>query len=65
MFGIPEGENGADQLAAFLKVLLEIQYIGESKRNIVSFEVKPFGAQTSAQVIENAKETLDAAWKAL
>jgi len=65
MFGIPEGENGVEQLAAFLKVLLEIRYIGESKRNIVSFEVKPFGGQTSAQVLENAKVTLDAAWKAL
>jgi sugar phosphate isomerase/epimerase len=65
MFGIPEGENGVNELAAFLKVLLEIGYIGDSKRNIVSFEVKPFGGQTSAQVLENAKETLDAAWKAL
>jgi sugar phosphate isomerase/epimerase len=65
MFGIPEGENGVDQLAAFLKVLLEIHYIGEGQRRVVSFEVKPFGRQTSAQVIANAKETLDAAWKAL
>ena len=65
MFGIPGGENGADQLAAFLKVLFEIRYLGEGKRNIVSFEVQPFGNQTSAQVLENAKETLDAAWKSL
>ncbi len=75
MFGIPEGENGVEQLAAFLKALIEIRYLGDpatagaapeaSNRNIVSFEVKPFGAQTSAQVIENAKQTLDAAWKAL
>ena len=65
VFGIPEGENGVQQLAAFLKGLLEIGYIAEGKRNIVSFEVKPFGGQTSEQVILNAKETLDAAWKAL
>ena len=75
MFGIPEGENGVDQLAAFLKGLIEIRYIGAPsasgsapdgpKRNIVSFEVKPFAGQTSAQVLENAKQTLDAAWKAL
>jgi sugar phosphate isomerase/epimerase len=75
MFGIPEGENGVAELAAFLKALLEIRYIGDPStadsgkagagRNIVSFEVKPFGGQTSAQVLENAKQTLDAAWKAL
>jgi sugar phosphate isomerase/epimerase len=65
LFGIPEGENGVDELAAFLKVLLEIRYLGEGKRNIVSFEIKPFGGQSASQVIANAKETLDAAWKAL
>jgi sugar phosphate isomerase/epimerase len=65
MFGIPEGEHGAAQLAAFLKALLDIRYIGASKRNIVSLAVQPFGGQTSAQVLENAQETLDAAWKAL
>jgi sugar phosphate isomerase/epimerase len=64
-FGIPEGENGADELAAFLKALLESGYIGEGKRNIVSFEVKPFGDWTTERVIENAKQTLDEAWKAL
>jgi sugar phosphate isomerase/epimerase len=68
MFGIPEGENGVEQLAAFLKALLEIGYIGQASgaaRKGVSFEVKPFGGQTSAQVLDNAKQTLDAAWKAV
>jgi sugar phosphate isomerase/epimerase len=64
-FGIPEGENGADQLAAFLKVLLETGYIGEGRRNIVTFEVKPFGDWTSERLLENAKQTLDEAWKKL
>lgn len=64
-FGIPEGENGADELAAFLKVLLDIGYIVQGGQNIVSFEVKPFGGWTSDQTIENAKQTLDEAWKAL
>ncbi len=63
MFGIPEGENGVAELAAFLKVLMEIGYIGEGQRNIVSFEIKPFGGQTSQEVIANAKATLDAAWQ--
>lgn len=65
LFGIPEGENGVPQLAAFLKVLFEIGYIGEGKRNIVSFEIKPFGSQTSDEVIANAKATLNAAWSLL
>ena len=64
-FGIPEGENGADELAAFLTALLAVGYIGDGLRNIVSFEVKPLGDQTSDEVIANAKETLDAAWAAL
>ena len=62
MFGIAEGENGVQELAAFLRVLADIEYVGLHKRNVVSFEVKPFGAQSPQDVIVNAKETLDAAW---
>jgi len=65
VFGIDEGENGVEQLAAFLKQLIEVGYIGEGRRNVVSFEIKPFGDQTSDDVIANAKETLDAAWAAV
>ena len=65
VFGIPEGENGMDELAAFLKALLDAGYLGKGGENIVSFEVKPFGDQTSDEAIANAKETLDAAWAAL
>lgn len=64
-FGIPEGENGVAEVATFLKALLDIGYIGEGKRNIVSFEVKPFGDWTTERVLENAKKTLDEAWAAL
>lgn len=64
-FGIPDGENGVDEVAAFLKVLLKIGYLGEGRENIVVFEVRPYGGQTSDDVIANAKETLDAAWAAL
>lgn len=64
-FGIPEGDNGVDEVAAFLKALLDIGYVAEGKHNIVSFEVKPYGDMTSESVIANCKETLDAAWAAL
>ncbi|MBI3008396.1 MAG: TIM barrel protein [Candidatus Omnitrophica bacterium] len=65
MFGIKEGENGVDELVEFLKVLVDIGYLNKSKPEIVSFEVKPFGEQTSQEVIRNAKETLNAAWSKL
>jgi len=65
MFGIPEGENGVEELAEFLRVLIEIGYVAPGKNSIVSFEVKPYGDQSSEEVIANAKEALDAAWKAL
>jgi len=65
IFGIAEGENGVDELATFLKALLDAGYIGEGMQNTVSFELKPFGNQTSEDVIANARETLDAAWSAL
>ena len=65
IFGIEEGENGVNELTAFLKALLDAGYIGEGRQNIVSFELKPFGKQTSEDVIANARETLDAAWAAL
>jgi len=65
VFSIPEGENGVDELAAFLKALFDAGFIAEGKRNDVSFRIRPFGDQTPDDVITNAKETLDAAWEAL
>jgi len=64
-FGIPEGENGVDELAGFLKALMESGAIRRGGKTIVSFDIKPFGEMTSDAVIANAKETLDAAWAAL
>jgi len=65
VLGTPGGENGVDELAAFLRALLDSGYIGPGKHNIVSFEVKPYGDQTSEGVIAQSKEILDAAWAAL
>ena len=64
-FGIAEGENGVDELAAFLKALLEAGYIAEGKQNVVSFEIKPLESMGYDELIAGAKETLDAAWAAL
>ncbi len=65
MFGIPEGENGAPELAEFLGELVDIGYISKNKKGTVSFEIKPFGSQTARDVLKNARETLDEAWKLL
>lgn len=62
-FGIAGGANDVPQVRDFLKVLLEIGYIGEGKQNIVAFEVKPMGSdETPEVVIANAKRTLMEAW---
>ena len=65
VFGIVEGENDVDQLREYLAMLLEIGYIGNGTDNIVSFEIKPFGAQTADAIIEISKKTLQAAWDRL
>jgi len=62
VFGIEEGENGIEELAEFLRQILKIGYTSDQNRRIVSFELKPYGDQTSEQVIANGRETLDAAW---
>lgn len=62
-FGFPGGENDVDELAAFLKVLLNIGFLNKENRPIVSFEIKPFGDEDPDLVIANAKRTLNLAWE--
>lgn len=64
-FGIAGGENDVPELVLFLKALLDIEYIGAGKRNIVAFEVKPVSSETPETVIANAKRTLIEAWARL
>ena len=64
-FDAPGGENGVAQVADFLRALVAIGYVGEGKQNIVAFEVKPYGAETSGAVVAQAKRTLLAAWATL
>ena len=64
-FGVPGGENGVAELTEFLGVLRDIGYIGEGKQNVVGFEVRPHGKDTSLGVIANAKRTLLEAWARL
>jgi sugar phosphate isomerase/epimerase len=62
-FGIPGGENGVPQLAEYLRVLMEIGYLSEKNPQILSFEVKPLGEESSGVVIANAKRALREAWE--
>lgn len=62
-FGFPNSENDVAELAAYLRILMQIGYLNEKDPPIVSFEVKPFGDEDSEIVIANAKRTLNQAWE--
>jgi sugar phosphate isomerase/epimerase len=64
-FGFPNGENDVEEVIAYLKVLFDIGYLGEGKRPIVSFEIRPFADEDPDVVIANAKRTLNEAWARL
>ncbi len=63
-FSLPEGENGVEELAEYLRGLFEIGFLAAGKKQlpIVSFEVKPLPGESSEIVIANAKRTLTLAW---
>lgn len=61
-FGIEGGENDVPEVVEFLQELFHIGYLGEGKRPIVAFEVKPLPGESSEMVIAGAKRTLVEAW---
>lgn len=61
-FGVPYSEVDATLLAAFLRKLFAIGYLGTGKRPVISFEVKPMQGEDSGLVLANAKRMLNAAW---
>jgi sugar phosphate isomerase/epimerase len=64
-FGYPGSVNDVEELTEYLRVLLEIGYIGEGLRNVVAFEVKPVGNELSDVIIAQSKRTLVQAWARL
>ena len=60
-FGIPQGENGLDELAEFLRVLARVGFFDGGKKPL-SFEVKPCSGETSLEVIEDSIRFLEEAW---
>jgi sugar phosphate isomerase/epimerase len=64
-FGYPGGENGPKELADYLKQLHEFGYLGDGRREIVAFEVKPLANESSKALVGQSKRTLLEAWSAL
>jgi sugar phosphate isomerase/epimerase len=62
-FGDPAGENGVEQLADYLRALLDNGYLDRKKRRILSFEVCPYGDWTPESLLDQSKETLEEAWE--
>ena len=60
-FGIPEGENGLDELAEFLAGLASIGYFSGDRKPL-SFELKPCSGEAAKEIIAESTELLDAAW---
>jgi len=65
VFGIPEGENDVPEIKDFLAGFMDVAFLERGGERILSFEVKPFGNQTTQQVIPVCKEKLDEAWRLL
>jgi sugar phosphate isomerase/epimerase len=61
-FGFPNSENDVQEVVDYLRVLLQIGFLNERDRPIVSFEIRPFGDEDPDIVIANAKRTLNEAW---
>lgn len=61
-FNFPGGENGAEELAEFLRILKRTGFLNETNPPIVSFEVKPFGDEDPDIVIAGSKRVLEKAW---
>ena len=65
IFGTPGSANDLPEMMAFLKTLLEIGFLSEARRPIVSFEIKPQPGQDSGIIIANAQRMLREAWARL
>ncbi|MDR7079758.1 hypothetical protein J2Y03_004816 [Neobacillus niacini] len=61
-FGYLGSENDVEELAEYLRALLEIGNIGKGSKNVVAFEVKSVANESSDVVIAQSKRTLMDAW---
>ena len=61
-FGTPGSANGLKELVVFLKTLLNLHFVNEETRPVVSFEIKPFEGQDPSAVIAGAQRLMKRAW---
>ena len=64
-FGFSNSEVDVHLLTQFLDKLFSIGYLGEGKRPVISFEVKPRENEDSAMILAGAKRMLNLAWAQL
>lgn len=62
-FGFPNSENDVEELARYLRTLLQIGFLNETNRPIVSFEIKPGKDEMPEAVIAGGKRALNRAWE--
>ncbi len=61
-FGFPNGENDVEELAEYLRVLLQAGFLNAENPPIVSFEVQGWKDEDPDLVVANAKRVLNQAW---
>ncbi|KMY67613.1 hypothetical protein AAU61_12015 [Desulfocarbo indianensis] len=61
-FGTPGSVNGAAETAEFLDTLFDLGFLGQGKRPMVSFELKPLPGQDPELVLAGALRVLAEAW---
>lgn len=64
-FGTPGSVNDVAETTDFLDVLFDIGFLGEGKRPMVSFEVKPMAGQDSELLLAGSLRVLREAWAEL
>ncbi|ANY66299.1 hypothetical protein BBD42_07325 [Paenibacillus sp. BIHB 4019] len=62
-FGYPAGENDVEQLVSFFHALLKTGYIHHAHSSAISFELICAAVDRPADLIANAKRTLQLAWR--
>jgi sugar phosphate isomerase/epimerase len=64
-FGIPQGENGVEELREFIESLIYVGYFSKAvptSKPFFTFEVKPLPGMSSAAALGNIKRTFLEAW---
>lgn len=61
-FGAPQTGVSIEDLASFLRTLMQTGYLSKENRGYVGFEVKPLSGESSEAIITGAIRALEKAW---